>query len=72
MNIDIVEALRQKAARERAQRISIENGKVVDISISNGKVVVRPWLLNSEVPQELGRDDNGLHLRPQGSASNAG
>lgn len=42
MNFDIIEAVRQRQQKEQR-----------GISIENGKVVIRPGILNDEVPQEL-------------------
>ena len=41
MHFDIVEAIRQKQQKQ-PRTVSIENGKVVDVSINDGTVVVSP------------------------------
>ena len=52
MNFDIAEIIRQKQQKQ-PRTMSIENGKLVDISISNGTVVV-----SSGVPPGLGAEED--------------
>ncbi|HET9096779.1 MAG TPA: hypothetical protein VFN37_08965 [Candidatus Baltobacteraceae bacterium] len=51
MHFDIVEAIRQKQQKQ-PRTISIENGKVVDVSISNGTVVIGPGVPAGTEPEE--------------------